>query len=397
MEKQKITAGIDIGTYHVKVVIARQETDANKNIPTILGRGTSESKGLRYGYIINPNDVIRSIQSAVKQAEESAGISIKKAFVSIGGIELSSLTTQSSVIVSRADSQINDLDMEKVQIACEHEIPLQEQQNRKIIHSIPIAYRIDGRPVFGDPTKMKGMRLECRMLFISCLEQHLADIISSVEASGIDVIDVTAAPLAAGYVTLSKQQRTAGVVLANIGAETMSIVVYENNLPISLEIFPIGSTDITNDIALGLKVSLEEAEQIKIGKLDSSSYPKKKLDDIVRARLSDMFDLVEAHLKKIGRNRLLPAGIVITGGGSGIGTVEDLARSMLDLPSRLGTLPNNGKERGRADIIRDSSWSVAYGLCLLGFMSERRSTRSPSDILKAGSRSIKNLIKQFLP
>src|ERR1035437_7743881 len=176
------------------------------------------------------------------------------------------------------------------------------------------------------------------MLFIPCIDHHLNDILESVEGAGIRVEDVMAAPVAASLVTLTKSQKIAGVVLCNIGAETVSIAVFENSVPVSLEVFPIGSTDITNDIALGLKVPLEEAEQIKIGAITGNSYPRKKLEEIIEARLSDIFELIEAHLKKIGRSGLLPAGIVITGGGAGLGTIEDMARVALRLPSRVGSI-----------------------------------------------------------
>ena len=137
--------------------------------------------------------------------------------------------------------------------------------------------------------------------------------------------DVYASPIAGSFVTLTKSQKIAGCVLANLGSETVSIIVFENDIPISLEILPIGSTNITNNIALELKTTLEEAEKIKHGILTSTIYPKKKLDEIVKIQLENIFKLIEAHLKKINRNALLPAGIIISGGGSGITTIKDLA------------------------------------------------------------------------
>ena len=397
MDKKNIVTGIDIGTYHIKTVISRSPNQNEKNIPMIIGRGMSESKGMRYGYIVNPNDAARGVIKAVKQAEEMAGVTINKAFISIGGIELSGIVTQASVVVSRADSQITELDITKVHEECKNDMPPQDRQNRKIIHEIPIAYKVDGKRVFGDPLKMKGVKLEARMLFVTCLEQHLVDLIGSVESTGIDVVDVIAAPIAAGYVTLSKQQRTAGCMLANIGAETVSIVVYEDNIPISLEIFPVGSTNITNDIALNLQISLEEAEQLKIGKISNSNYPQKKLDEIIKTRLSDMFSLIEAHLKKIGRDRLLPAGIVITGGGSGIGTIEDIAKSALEIPTSIGSLPMSRNSEKKQNVVKDSTWSVAYGLCVFGYQYTQGSSKSAGKIFTKIVHSTKNLVQQFLP
>ncbi len=239
---------------------------------------------------------------------------------------------------------------------------------------------------------MKGSRLEVRMLFITCLESHLEDLLGAVEEAHIEVIDVMASPIAGSFVILSKSQKMAGAVLANIGAETISIVVFENNIPISLEVFPIGSTDITNDIALGLKIPLEEAENIKLGSLGPNSFSRKKLDEIIHARLTDMFELIENHLKKIGRNGLLPAGIFITGGGSGIGNIEDFAKVSLKLPSRIGTVSIGEKNR-----VKDSTWAVAYGLCMLGFSKEEKRELGVKEKMNKGTEKILGWIKQFLP
>lgn len=393
---RNITVGIDVGTYQVKVIVAENAHGNESHPPRIIGRGLAESKGLRHGYIINTSDVIRSIEQAVAEAEKTSGVQIKKAFVSVGGIGLASTTAKASIVITRADSEVTSLDIEKVQTACEEAVPSSLSQNRKTIHAVPLDYKLDGRPVFGDPLGLKGNKLEVSMLFISTLEHHLNDLIEAVEEAGIEVIDVMASPIAASFVSLTKTQKIAGCVLANIGAETITLVVFENNKPLSLEVFPIGSTDITNDIALGFKIPLEEAEQIKRGGLTPTSYPRKKLDEIIEARLSDMFDLIEAHLKKINKSGLLPAGIVITGGGSGIGTIEDFARNALRLPSRVGMSTNNFKES--SEQFKDSSWSVAYGLCIFGLTYDGSGPNwSPTRGLQGLLKKIGHFFKQFLP
>ncbi|MFA6094512.1 MAG: cell division protein FtsA [Candidatus Paceibacterota bacterium] len=388
---RNIAVGIDIGTYQVKTVIAEGVRDNGIFAAHILGTGIAESRGMRHGCIINQSDIVQSIASSIAQASKTADMRVRSAYISIGGLGLGGIISQGSTIITRADSEISALDVEKAIEICESEIPQNLSVNKKIIHNIPLQYKIDGKAVLGQPVGMKGMKLEVRCLFITCIERHLSDIIDAVEQAGIEVLDVMASPLAAGLVTLSKTQKIAGCVLANIGAETVSIVVYENNIPISLEVFPIGSTDITNDIALGLKISLEEAESIKLGGQTTVQFPRRKLEEIVEARLSDMFELIEAHLKKIGRNGLLPAGIVITGGGSGIGSLTELAKETLKLPSRLGTLYSPQELKG----IKDSTWSVAYGLCIFGFSSD-----SDRPISQNFSRFIKKSLgwfKQFLP
>jgi cell division protein FtsA len=394
---RNITVGIDIGSYQIKVIVAEQNKDDGFS-PRVLGTGFAESKGLRHGYIVNIPEVIRSLRIALNQAQKSSGYPIKKAFISVGGIGLSSFTSSGSVVITRADSEVTDLDISHALDAAEQTIPASLSQNRKIIYSIPVQYKVDGKPVLGHRALgLKGGKLEVKALFITCLEHHLKDLVEAVEDAGVEVIDVVASPIAASFVTLSKAQKIAGCVLANIGSETVSIVVFENNIPVSLEVFPIGSTDITNDIALGLRIPLEEAESIKLGGITGTDYPKKKLDEIIEARLSDIFELIDAHLRKIGRDGLLPAGIIITGGGSSISTIEELARSSLKLPSRVAHLNFPEKERGK---VRDAFFAVALGLCIAGFIGEDDDSRSVGRILgshKTLLTPIKEWIKQFLP
>jgi len=208
----------------------------------------------------------------------------------------------------------------------------------------------------------------------------------------VQVEDIMASPIAASFVTLTKRQKTAGCVLANIGAETLSLAVFENNIPISLKIFPIGGVEITNDIALGFKIPLEEAEELKRGER-INSYPKKKLEDIVEARLSDIFDLINDHLKKIGRNGLLPAGIIITGGTASLSIIEDLAKSSLQIPSKVAS-PDFAKNTKNQ--ITDGSWSVAYGLCIMGLDSESEESTGIKMARRTRS-SLSSWIKQYLP
>lgn len=385
---KKIAVGIDIGTHQIKVVVAELLKEKNKTIPRIIGRGISESKGMRHGYIINQSDVVKCLETAINQAESSAKIKIRKAYISVGGISLEGITSEGSIVVTKGDYAIGELDVQKVISASENNIQL---LNKKIIHTIPIQYKIDGKKVLGRPIGIKGKKLEVKTLFIVYLKQHLEDLIQAVEEAGIEAEDIIAAPIASSIVTLTKSQKIAGCVLANLGAETVSVIVFENNIPISLETFPIGSTNITNDIALGLKIPLEEAEKIKTGSISNSSYPKKKLDEIILARLEDIFELIEAHLKKINRNGLLPAGIILTGGGAGITTIEDLAKISLKLPSKIASI--NFVNSNPGSKIKDSTWSVAYGLCIFGLTNED----GPKEfkIIKNIKNGVMRLLKQL--
>ncbi len=386
--------GIDVGSYHVKVVISERSNDPRVP-PRILGTGYAESRGLRQGYIVSIPEVSRSIAAAVSQASKAARVRVKRVYLGVGGIGLEEMTCRGETVVERGDSVVTARDIPRVSKASEEALPAAARQNRKIIHSIPLRYSVDGVKVLGkNPVGMKGARIGVETLFITCLERHVVDLKAAVEDAGLEVEDVCAAPLAASFVALSKMQKRVGCVLANIGSETLSIIVFEDSVPISIKVFPVGASDITNDLALGLRISPEEAEQLKQGAVLGAPYPKRKIDDIIARRISDIFKLVESHLKKIGKDELLPAGVILTGGGSAIQTVADLAKAVLRLPSRNAPF-GEGTQKMQ---LRDSSWAVAYGLTLWGFseggdLEPAESTSSFGDFFK----NLWRWFKKFLP
>lgn len=385
-----IITGIDVGTFHVKVAIARLPKKGNVNAkPEIIGTGLAESRGLKNGYIVQETEVARSVRSAIAQAEKNAGVTIKRAHVAIGSIGIEEVYSHGEIIPSRADSEVVATDLEKVMADSEERI-MDHIPNRRILHSIPLRYLIDGTEVLGRPQGLKGTKLEVDSLFITTYEQHVNDLIRTIESIGIYVEDVIASPLAASFVMLSKAQKRAGCILTNIGSETTSIVVFEDSTPISMKIFPLGSNDITNDLALGLRITLEDAEKIKRGAITSATFSKKRVDEIVQERLRSVFTLIDIHLKKIKRDGLLPAGVILTGGGVSVSGVVEVAKTTLELPARIATL-----DIGKSTRIRDASWAVAYGLCMWGASDTEES--SSIGIVKHTRRNILSWFSQFLP
>ena len=355
--------GIDIGSYHVKVVIAERSDDPRMP-PRILGTGYAESRGMRQGYIVSIPEVSRSIAAAVAQASKAARVKVKRVYLGVGGIGVEEVFSRGETVVERGDSVVTARDLPRAEKVSLEALPPAARHNRIVIHPIPLRYSVDGVKVLGkNPIGMHGQRVSVEMLFITCLERHISDLKAAVEEAGFEVEDVCAASLAASFVALSKMQKRVGCVLANIGSETLSVIVFEDSVPISIKVFPVGGADITNDLALGLRISPEDAEQLKQGAVLGAPYPKRKIDDIVARRVSDMFKLVEAHLKKIGKDELLPAGVILTGGGSSIQTAADLAKAVLRLPSRTAPFADGAQKMQ----LRDSSWSVAYGLTIWGF------------------------------
>lgn len=361
---RQIVTGIDIGTEEIKVIIAEGVVHNGQFIPKVIGTGTAESRGVERGFIKDPAETSESLRIALNKAEKGSGVKVKRAYVSFGGVGLGSLISYGSTSITRADLEITENDIASALESAEKNISKDQSVNKKILNTIPIEYKIDNERSWGEPIGLKAQKLEVKALFITCLEHHLTHLIKAVEESGVEVIDVVAGPVATSFVTISKKQQRVGSILADIGAETLSVIVFENNNPVSLEVFPVGGSDITNDIALGLKVSLEEAETIKLGGLSRGPYSKKKYDEIVSARLYDCFELIEKHLKKIGRNSLLPAGIILSGGTSNLPTLKLSAENNLNLPATIAEVHFGNAEKSK---IKENTWATACGLVLLGF------------------------------
>ena len=405
-----------MGSAHIRVVMC--EYNPRDNDIRFFAVIKTKSAGLKNGHITNPEEVAHSIREALAEATKVAGQKPTKAMVAVGGIGLSTYADSGSVAVSRADKEVTEFDVNR--ILTESEIRAGSKHNSKVIHTIPAEFKIDGKKVLGKPLGLKGNKLEIKTLFLTASKSHLNDLVKAVEESGVEVEDVFISPVAESMVTLSTNQKSAGCVLCNIGAESVTLLTFEDGLPTSLAVFPLGSTDITNDIALGLKVSLEEAEELKRRySYHDDRRLQKKVSEIIEARLSDIFELIDTHLRKIGRSNLLPAGIVFTGEGAHIENIEVLAKDKLNLPARVaenalyresapGGVKEDGeskarpsastsaKQRERSEKIKSPEWSAAYGLCILGLDME-----SEESIGIRIARKTKNkffsFIRQFLP
>ena len=388
---KKIVVGIDIGSQMTRVIIAEESAKLGLP-PKILGIGYSASIGIHHGYVTSTREATASVIEAIRMAEKSTGVTIKRAYVALGGISLSSEIAPGAVGIARPDGEVTDEDIKNVLIIAEQTFT-KGKRNRKILHTIPLKYRLDGLEVMGNPIGMRGSRLETRVVFVTVQEHHFNDLVTAITDAGVDIIEVIAAPIAESMATLSKKQKMVGCGLLNIGSETVSLAVFADDLPVSVETFAIGSNDITNDIALGLRVSLEEAEKVKIGNYEPREYPKKKIEEIVDARLSDIFELVQNHLKSIKRDGLLPAGVIITGGGGMLTHIDEFSKSILKLPS--ATIPVDQIMNTRRDL--DPSWLVSYGLCFLEDDDEVYGSRIFKQAFKETKNGLMKLLREFLP
>ena len=385
---RNISVGIDIGSSMTRVIVG-EFLKGEKN-PKIIGVGESETEGLRHGYVIDREKVLSSLKKAINMAEKTSEIKIKRAFVCVSGISLKGETSSGTVIISKADGEVTNLDINKALQESEDNLNL---NNKKVIQSFNLSFKLDGKEVLGRLEGMKGTKLEIKNLFITYSIQHFEDLIDVINKAEIETIDVVASPTALAEIALSEKQKMVGVALVYIGSETTSLSVFENNLPLTIQTFSIGSSDITNDIALGFKIPLQKAEDLKNGNI-TEEFSKKKLDEIIEARLSDIFELVENNLKKIKRSELLPAGIVFVGGGASIQGLEAISKAILKLPTSLGSTNIFGNIKIK---LRDSSWFNALGLIIYAKDNNTYTEGTFSNFLNDFKTTIKSGIKQLMP
>ena len=384
---RNISVGIDVGSSATRVVVG-EFLKGEKN-PKIVGIGEAPTLGLRHGYVVNSNLATMSVKNAVSMAEKTVGVKIKRAFISLSGATLRGEMSSGGTIVSKADGEVTNLDVNKALQDCEDNLNL---GNKKIIHMYPVSFRLDGKEVLGRLEGMRGTKLEAKALFVTYSVVHLEDLLGAIAEAGIEAVDVIASPIAINNIVLSERQKIVGVALVDIGAETTSLSVFENGMLVSIFSFSIGSSDITNDIALGFKIPLEKAEGLKLGNT-GEEFSKKKLDEVIEARLCDIFESIDNHLKKIKRSELLPAGIVFVGGGANIAGLPELSKSILKLPSSLGTTEIFGNVKTK---LRDSSWFAALGLLTPGKDTGNYSENSFKNLFRDLKNTIKSSIKQLM-
>jgi cell division protein FtsA len=389
MVRTQNNVGIDIGSNSVKIVITEHSGSVKR--PRILHTIDSPSQGIRQGYIVDLDQATQSLKRAISRAEAQYQQKITNALFSIGGAGLRSHYVRTSIAVDEKTGEINEDLISDIVVKAER-LFTHKYQNKKILHIIPISYRVDGSNVLGTPIGMYGSELEIKVVFITLPEHHYESLARIIRETGIRVDDIVASPIADAHSCLNYHQKTHGCALLNIGAETSSVITFENNMVTSAIIFPLGSRDVTNDIALGLKISLEQAEHMKIGR--HGETPKRKVDEITHARFADIFDLTENHLTKV-KSKKFPAGIILTGGGSLYHNLEPYARAYMELPIELVKVssinPNTKRKSSLSPL-----YSTSYGLCLEHGTQNQTNNR---DFFKPKKlkKNLKNFFKQIMP
>lgn len=417
MSKENIIVGIDIGSSNIRCIIAQTFSDVE--IPRIIGIGVVPSSGVRRGLVSDLEEVIKSVNESVEKAERMAGITVKNANVNIGGTEIGFQNSKGVIAVGRADGEVTEDDLERVIVEAQNVVlPL----NKEIIYVIPKNYRLDDQENIKDPLGMRGVRLEMNALVIECSSGQVKNLTKSIHQSGIDVNEIVLEPLAASSAVLGKKQKELGVVLIDIGGGTTGISVFEDGDLLHTAILPIGAGHVTNDIAIGLRTSIEVAEKVKLefgSAIPEDINKKEEIDlsevysqesgcvsryhvaEIIEARLEEIFGMVNKELKSIGKAGLLPAGAVITGGGANLPGIVDLAKNILGLPAQIGFPVNLGGMMNKVD---DPSFATVIGLVIWNEeqkLSSQKGTRgvlgNVSDTTGETVKKVKKWMEKFLP
>lgn len=389
-QSPSIIAGIDIGSNTIRVIITEQVE--NENLPRVIGVGRSTTSGVTKGYIINEDEISQPLTSAIRMAETMAGVKLDRVYVCMNSISLK--TTHVTNSLSLEKKTISEKDITYIVHQISDDFNYQEK-NRSLLHTIPLTYYLDGEELFANPIGLNGDKLSIKYALVSCLTQHRDSLISVISKAGLDITDIVASPIATSTVSLPKRVQAAGAALIDIGAETLSVSIFENNTLVHTAVIPCGANFITNDLALGLQISLEDAEMIKLGKQTEKTVTRRRVQDIIEARITDMADIIKKKLVLWNRDRLLPGGITLVGGGSHYEHMNTHIRNHLKLPTQ--TIQSEKIIPSKKSL--NNSWLTVYGVCLLGNQQPQyRSTEiSLKKVFKDIKDSTKSFIEQFLP
>lgn len=407
MSKENNVVGIDIGTTKIAITVGR----VDEGLISIIGYSRVPNIGMRKGMITDIEDVISALTAGLEEAERISGSPITSAYIAIGGAHISSTISKGVVAVSRADGEITSSDITRV-IEAAQTVAL--PPNREIIHVIPRFFIVDGQENISAPVGMSGIRLEVEAVVVGGATSAMKNLTKCVQQAGIAIDGLVFSPLASAHVLTNKKQKELGLAIVDLGAGTTSLAIFENGDILHCAVLPIGSMHITNDIAIGLRTSLEVAEKIKtqygsaipeniseteminLANLDPQDVQKverRYVAEIIHARLMEIFSMIREELRKIGKDGMLPAGIVFTGGGSKLEDLVTLAKEELRLPAQVG-MPLF-EMAGLVDKIDPSVYSTSTGLILYALENQHVS-KSNIEVGNIVDKA-KGFLKQFLP
>ena len=403
----EIITGLDIGSSSIKGVVVTRKKDGAYSVLSVFQH---PSAGFRKGILVDIEEALKTLRSVVMDLEKVSRRAAQRIFVNINGQHIRSRRSRGIVAVSRADQEIQEDDVDRVKQASQ---AVKLLPNYTVLHNIIAEYFVDDVGDIRDPIGMTGSRLEVDTLIIESFAPHITALVRLIEKAGGSVSGLIFSPFAASEAVLSKRQKELGVLLIDLGFSTTSCIVYEEGKAVHAKTVPVGSGHVTNDIAIGLKVSVDVAEKLKLrhgfavskgvnrrerirlADIDSSARDQKEisqrfLSEIMEIRLEEIFDLVNNELRDLGKLQL-PAGAVLTGGGAKLAGIDELARQELKLAVQLGFPAVDDFDVSNPthqELLDDPGFATAVGLLRWG--DKERGRRLPS--VSRLKRFIKNLM-----
>lgn len=411
----EIIAGLDIGSSAVRIAVGQLVTSKeNGSNLQIIGAVSAGAEGIQKGQITSIEDTVSSVSHVLEQVEKLVGVPVEHVWVGVSGTQIIAQESKGVIAVSRTTGEIAHEDIERaVDAAKAISTPL----NYEILHVLPRSFAVDGQTGIKDPVGMTGIRLEVDTKIIHSVSSHIKNLSKVIYRAGVDIDDFVLSILAAGDVVTNGRQKELGCVVINIGGPTTSMVVYEDGDVLHSTVIPIGSSHITNDLALGLRISIDMAERLKTeyGECVSKNIPKKDVVDlidlgseksevvtryyvaqIIEARVAEILEKIDEELASIDRSGMLPAGAIFVGAGSKISGLVDIAKNELALPAQLG-YPLGVDSI--SDKINDIAFAPAIGLVKWGSTLSRDSRKRSVNFNIKGrvTDKIKSMFKSLIP
>lgn len=392
--KSVLVTGLDVGTTKVCAVIAELTSSGGLQI---IGVGTSASRGLRKGVVVNIDATVEAIKKAVAEAEAVAGVEVESIFAGIAGGHIRGINSRGVVAVSGKGKEVSPADVERALVAAR---AINLGQDREIIHVLPQTFVVDDQDGVREPIGMSGVRLEVEVHIVTGLVTSVQNVIRSVNRAGLAVQEIVLQPLASAEAILSADEKELGVLLVDLGGGTTDVALFRDGAIWHSGVLALGGDHITNDIAVGLRTPTAEAEQLKkcqgcaltalVKEDDTVEVPsvggrkprvlsRQILSEIIQPRVEEIFGLVAGELARAGLEDAATAGVVVTGGTSLMAGVPELAEQVFDLPVRQGIPEGLG---GIAELVRSPVYATAVGLALYG--ARGRSLAAPLNGAEGG-------------
>jgi cell division protein FtsA len=380
VEREAVLVGIDVGTSKVCALIGEVGRDGGL---TIVGKGVVPASGLKKAVVVNIEQTVRSITAAVEHSERSSGYQIDRAFVGVGGQHVQSQNSRGAVAVSGHHREVTREDINRAtEVARAVTIP----SDREVLHVLPRGFIVDGQEGVKDPLGMSAIRLEIETHIVTASATAVRNLAKCVQSANVRIDELVASSLASAESVLSETERELGVAVVDIGAGTIDLALFLDGQSYKTAVLPVGGNNVTNDVAIGLKTSLQVAEELKIqhgscdlstvsldemvnvsmlGEAAGRTVSRLEICQIIEARMRETFELLRAEIRLAG-DGILPAGVVLTGGAAQLGGAAALGREVLDMPVRVAGPTDVG---GLTDNILNPAYSTAIGLLLWGAKS----------------------------